>query len=191
MIIHSGLLPEAWKASTTSRRLMIRARFCPVASSSLLLQLLGILFQINGLAEAPESPPRPFRHGRQLCPTYPQLRWYSFSESTCLYCRSVSPCVQNDIGGKVQHLLQGTGRKIQDQTHTAGDSLEIPDVGYRSRQCNMTHALTAYAGLGNFHAAAVADHAFIANLLVLSAMALPVLAGSENSLAEQTVLFRL
>ena len=31
-IIHSGLLPDSRKASTTSRRLMIRARFCPLAS---------------------------------------------------------------------------------------------------------------------------------------------------------------
>ena len=34
MIIHSGLLPELRNASTTSSRLMIRARFCPLESRS-------------------------------------------------------------------------------------------------------------------------------------------------------------
>ena len=34
IIIHSGLFPDPRNASTTSRRLIIRARFCPVASFS-------------------------------------------------------------------------------------------------------------------------------------------------------------
>ena len=55
----------------------------------------------------------------------------------------------------------------------------------------MSHTLTAHAGLRNLYAAAVADNPLVADLLVLSAMALPVLARSENLFAEQTVLFRL
>ena len=41
--------------------------------------------------------------------------------------------------------------------------------------------------LGNFNATTVADYAFVTDLLVLTAVALPVLAGSEDTLAEQTV----
>ena len=55
----------------------------------------------------------------------------------------------------------------------------------------MAHAFAANAGLGNFHAAAIADYAFISDLFIFAAMALPVFAGSENPLTEQTVALRL
>ncbi len=42
-------------------------------------------------------------------------------------------------------------------------------------------------GVGDLHAAAVADLALVADLLVLAAVALPVLGGSEDALAEQAV----
>ena len=64
-------------------------------------------------------------------------------------------------------------------------------MGYRSCKLDMSHALTANAGFGNLNAASVADYAFIANFLVLSAVALPVLARSEDPLTEQAVLLRL
>ena len=44
---------------------------------------------------------------------------------------------------------------------------------------------------GDLHAAAVADLALVADLLVLAAVALPVLGGSEDALAEQAVPLRL
>ena len=55
----------------------------------------------------------------------------------------------------------------------------------------MTHTFTTNLGFCNFNAAAVTDDALVANSLILSAMALPVLGGSENSLAEKSVFFRL
>ena len=55
----------------------------------------------------------------------------------------------------------------------------------------MSHTLSADACLGHFHAASVADNAFVADLLIFTAMTFPVLAGSENSLTEQTVTLRL
>ena len=61
----------------------------------------------------------------------------------------------------------------------------------RSGKLDVTHTLTSYLGTGNFNAAAFADLALEADLLVLSAVALPVLAGSEYLLTEQSVLFRL
>ena len=54
----------------------------------------------------------------------------------------------------------------------------------------MSHTLTTYAGFGYFNAAAVADNALIADFFVLSAVAFPVLARSEDPLAEQAVFFR-
>ena len=55
----------------------------------------------------------------------------------------------------------------------------------------MAHALTAHTGLGHFHTTSVTDNAFISDLLILSAMAFPVLSRSEDTLAEQAVPFRL
>lgn len=51
----------------------------------------------------------------------------------------------------------------------------------------MPHTLAAYAGLCDFYAAPVADNAFVADLLIFPAVALPVFAGPEDPLAEQTV----
>ena len=60
-------------------------------------------------------------------------------------------------------------------------------MGNRSSQFNVTHSLSADAGLGDLNAASVTDHAFIADLLILSAIALPILLGTEDPLAEQAV----
>ena len=55
----------------------------------------------------------------------------------------------------------------------------------------MSHTVTSYAGFGNLDTASVADHTSVSDLLILSAVALPVLAGSEDLFAEKTVLFGL
>ena len=99
--------------------------------------------------------------------------------------------IGDDIGGEVQHLLQNAGADIQQQAHAGGDALEIPDVADRGGQLDMAHALAAHLGTGDLHAAAVADLALVADLLILTAVALPVLRRPENALAEQAVPFRL
>ena len=58
-------------------------------------------------------------------------------------------------------------------------------------QLNVAHPLAAHLGAGHFHAAALADLALIADALILAAVALPVLSGSKNALAEQAVALRL
>ena len=103
-------------------------------------------------------------------------------------CRAL---VQDNIVGKIKDLLQHLRAHIQNESHSGRNSLEIPDVRNRSRQFNVAHSLSADRGLGNLNAAAVADYAFIANLLVFSAFAFPILGGSENLLAEQAVFLRL
>ena len=95
--------------------------------------------------------------------------------------------IGDDIVGEVQHLLQDAGADVQQQAHPGGDALEIPDVGDGGGQLDVAHALTAHLGTGDLHAAAVADLALVADLLVLAAVALPVLGGSEDALAEQAV----
>ena len=100
-------------------------------------------------------------------------------------------CIQHDIIGKVQNLFQCSRGKVQDQSHPGRDSLKVPDMRNRSGQFDVAHTLTAHTGLGNFYAASVADNAFITDFLIFSTMTLPVLARSENSLAEQAVFLRL
>ena len=64
-------------------------------------------------------------------------------------------------------------------------------MGYRSSKLDVAHTLPADGRFGDFYTAAVADNAFVTDFFVFSAVALPVLARSEYSLTEQTILFRL
>ena len=55
----------------------------------------------------------------------------------------------------------------------------------------MAHPLATHLGTGHLDAAAFADDALEADSLVLSAGALPVAGGTEDLLAEESVLLRL
>ena len=95
--------------------------------------------------------------------------------------------IHDDIGGEVEHLLQQPGGDIQNQPHPGGDALEIPDMGDGGGQLDVAHPLPADLGAGHLDAAAVADLALVADALVLTAVAFPVLRRPENALAEQAV----
>ncbi len=69
--------------------------------------------------------------------------------------------------------------------------LEEPDVRHRHAELDVAHALAPDLAQRHLDAAAVADHAAIADPLVLAAVALPVLDRTEDPLAEETVLLRL
>ena len=99
--------------------------------------------------------------------------------------------VRHNVGGEIQHLFQKAGREVQHEADAAGDALEIPDMAYRGGKLNMAHALAAHLGARHLHAAAVAYFALVADALILAAVALPVLRGPENALAEQAVALRL
>ena len=60
-----------------------------------------------------------------------------------------------------------------------------------SDKLDMAHSLTSYLGFGNLNSAALAYFTLIANSLVFSAMALPVLCGSEYPFAEKSVALGL
>ena len=95
--------------------------------------------------------------------------------------------VRDNIVGEVQHLLQNPGADVQQQAHPGGDALEIPNVAHRRGQLDVAHPLPADLGPGDLHAAAVADFPLVADFLVLAAVALPVLGGPEDALAEEAV----
>ena len=99
--------------------------------------------------------------------------------------------INDNIVGEVQDLLQNARADVEDQTHAGRNALEVPDVRYRRCQLDVAHALAANLGLGDLNAALVADLALEADLLVLAAVALPVLGWAKDTLAEQAVAFRL
>ncbi|MPM64190.1 hypothetical protein SDC9_111076 [bioreactor metagenome] len=56
-----------------------------------------------------------------------------------------------------------------------------------SGQVDVAHTFAAHLGSRDLHAAAVADLALITDLLILAAVALPVLCRSKNLFAEEAV----
>ena len=98
--------------------------------------------------------------------------------------------IQDNVAGKVQDFFQGSLANVQDSAHPAGNSLEIPDMGYGSSQFNGAHPIAADLGASNFYTAFVADDPFITDAFVLAAMAFPILGRSKNPFAEQTIPFR-
>src|SRR6185503_9112416 len=94
-------------------------------------------------------------------------------------------------GREVQDLLELLGRHVQEVADAAGDALEEPDVRDGRGQVDVAHALAAHLGPRDLDAAALADDALVADALVLAAVALPVLGGTEDALAEEPVLLGL
>ena len=95
------------------------------------------------------------------------------------------------VGGEVDDLLQVLRRQVKQVAQTGGNTLEVPDVGHRGGQLDVAHAVTADLGTGHLNAAALTDDALEAHALVLAAVALPVAGGTEDLLAEESVLLRL
>ena len=85
-------------------------------------------------------------------------------------------------------LLRRNAEQVAD---LVGRRTEIPDVGDRHGQADVSHPFAAHLLLGHFHAAAVADDAAVADPLVFSAMALVVLRRTEDAFAEESVALRL
>ena len=98
--------------------------------------------------------------------------------------------IGDDVLRKIKHTVQVAARYIQQDAHEGGHAAGVPNVRNRRSQNNVTHALAAHGSTRNFHAAFVALDAFVADVFVLAAIALPVFLRAKNSLAEQPVFFR-
>ena len=185
MIIQVGLLPRRRKASTTSRRLTMRGLLLAGGVLELGPELLAQGLAVDVCQELLDG--LGAHAGVEvvlvLLPHVPVL----FFREDLVFLQGGEARVGDDIGGKVEHLLQDPGGDVQQQAHPGGDALEIPDVAHRGGQLDVAHALPADLGPGDLHAAAVADLALVADLLILAAVALPVLGGPEDALAEQAV----
>src|SRR5262249_26206655 len=83
------------------------------------------------------------------------------------------------------------GSHVEQVADARRHALEEPDVRDGGREVDVAHALTAHLGPRDLHTAALADDALVADALVLAAVALPVLGGTEDALAEEPVLLGL
>src|SRR4051812_212531 len=97
----------------------------------------------------------------------------------------------DDRGREVQDLLELLGSHVEQVADPRRNALEEPDVRDGRRQVDVTHALAAHLGTRDLDAAALADDALVADSLVLAAVALPVLGGTEDALAEEPILLGL
>ena len=104
----------------------------------------------------------------------------------------------DQVGGEVDDLLQLLGLQLltglgahEQVGQPRPGAAEVPDVDDGGGQLDVAHALAADLGAGDLDAAALADDALEADALVLAAVALPVLGGTEDLLAEEPVLLRL
>ncbi len=95
------------------------------------------------------------------------------------------------VGREVDDLLEVLRRDVQQVAQSGRHTLEEPDVGHRSGELDVAHALTTHTALGDFHATTLADDALETHALVLAAGAFPVAGRSEDLLAEQAVFLRL
>jgi len=98
--------------------------------------------------------------------------------------------VGDDILSEIQDTVKVAAADIQQEAQIAGHPARVPDVGNRGSQDNVPHALAAHGGAGDFHAAFVADDTLVANVLVLAAVALPILGRTKDGLTEEAVFFR-
>ena len=86
-------------------------------------------------------------------------------------------------------LLAGLGAHEQVRQPAAG-AAQVPDVHDGGGELDVAHALAPHLRARDLDAAALADDAPEADALVLAAVALPVLGGTEDLLAEEPVLLR-
>ena len=96
---------------------------------------------------------------------------------------------RHDVRREVDDLLELHRGDPEDESDLRGDTAEEPDMGDRRRELDVTHPLAADDRARHFDAALVADDPLIADALVLSAVAFPVLRGTEYLLAEETLRF--
>ena len=96
---------------------------------------------------------------------------------------------RDDVLREIQHAVKVLGGQVEHQSQAAWRAFGKPDVRHRRRQLNVSHPLAPHLGARHLNPAAVAGDAAMPYLLVLAAVALPVLRRSEDLLAEQPVLF--
>ena len=84
----------------------------------------------------------------------------------------------------VNNHIELLGRNSEQVANFIRQGTEVPNVGNRNHQADVSYALAADLLLGDFHAASVANNTLVANALVFSACTLKILYRTKNALAE-------
>jgi hypothetical protein len=95
--------------------------------------------------------------------------------------------LNNYIAFVINDTLQLLGREAENIADFVRQTLEEPDMYYRNYEADMAHTFAAHLFLRYFHTTAIAYDTFISDTLILSAVALIVLYGTEDTFAEKTV----
>src|SRR4029077_2914030 len=95
--------------------------------------------------------------------------------------------IDDDVRREVDDLFELARRHVEQDADARRHAFEIPDVRDGRGQLDVPHALAAHFGARDLDAAAVADHAFEADPLVLAAVAFPIFGRAEDLLAEKSV----
>jgi hypothetical protein len=99
--------------------------------------------------------------------------------------------VDHDVLLEVEHALEVLQGQLDQVPDAARKRLQEPDVRHWSGERDVAHSLAAHLRLDDLDAALLADHSTVLHALVLAAVALVVLDGTEDLRAEETVAFRL
>ena len=99
--------------------------------------------------------------------------------------------INDDVILVIENALQLATCQIEHKADTGRHALVEPDMGDGNRQIDMSHPLAAHTTQRHLDTATVTDNILVLDALVLSAGALPIPGGAENSLAEQTAFFGL
>ena len=95
-----------------------------------------------------------------------------------------STCLDNDVALIVDDSIKLLGGKTEKITNLVGQRTEVPDVSNWHNECDVTSTFTTHLLLCHLNTTTVADDTFVADALVLAAMALIVLRRTEDTLAE-------
>ena len=98
--------------------------------------------------------------------------------------------IGHDVLSEVKHTVEVAAGNIQQHAHLRRDAAGIPNMRHRGGKRNMSHALAAHGRAGYFNAALFTSDTFIAGVLILAAITLPVSSRSKDRFTEQSILFR-
>ena len=99
--------------------------------------------------------------------------------------------VNHQISGKINNLLDSPWGNPQKQRCLGWGPFEKPDVDNGCGEGYVPHPLAPDSGLGDLDSTLVTNDAFVPDSFVLSAVALPVLGRTEDSLVEKSIFFGL
>ena len=99
--------------------------------------------------------------------------------------------LDNDISLVVDDLIQFLRRKTKQVSDFIRQALEVPNVGNRHHQLDVSHALATYFLLRHFDTTSIANNSFVSDSLVFTAMAFKILDRTKNSLTKQAVTLGL